>query len=224
VAQRTSGAYRMITISEIYKALMFSLGANRAIARYVDEVLHPEPGIKMLDVGCGPANILSYLPSVDYTGIDLNEKHIAFARQRYGGRGRFIVGNVANGLKQHEETFDLINASALLHHLADNEAVSLFNSLKDLLKPDGRIVTIDNVWLPDQRFAVKLVNKLDSGTNIRTPEGYLELLSGLGLEVKTSIFKDLLRIPYDHFVMDIRASRKQSPRFGSSRVRAGCQP
>lgn len=203
VAQRISGAYRMITIPAIYKALMFSLGADRAIARYVDEVLRPQPGMKILDVGCGPANILSYLPSVDYTGIDLNEKHIVFARQRYGSRGRFVVGNASN-LRQDKKQFDLINVSALLHHLADSDAASLFNALKELLKPGGRIVTIDNVWLPKQRFAVKLVNKMDSGINIRTPEGYLKLLNGLGFEIQARIFNDLLRIPYDHFVMVVR--------------------
>jgi SAM-dependent methyltransferase len=183
---------------------MFSLGADRAIARYVNEVLRPEPGIRMLDVGCGPANVLFYLPPVDYTGIDLNEKHIAFARQIYGGRGHFIVGNAAENLKQGEKRFDLINVSALLHHLADNEAISLFDSLKGLLQPNGRIVTIDNVWLPKQRAAVKLINKLDSGMNIRTPEGYLKLLNGLKFDVQTRVFNDLLRIPYDHFVMVLR--------------------
>jgi ubiquinone/menaquinone biosynthesis C-methylase UbiE len=183
---------------------MFSLGVDQATARYVNEVLRPEPGIRMLDVGCGPANILSYLPSVEYTGIDLNKKHIAFARQKYGDRGQFLVGNAADNLTQDERKFDLINVSALLHHLADNEAVSLFSTLKRLLQPSGRIVTIDNVWLPTQRFAVKFVNKLDSGMNIRTPEGYLKLLSGLGFDVQTRVFNDLLRIPYDHFVMVVR--------------------
>lgn len=61
--------------------LMFSLGAEKAITRVVHEVLQPKAGMKILDVGCGPANVLSYLPAVDYTGIDLNEKHIAYARQ-----------------------------------------------------------------------------------------------------------------------------------------------
>src|SRR5258708_6711271 len=183
---------------------MFALGADRAITRYVHEVLQPTAGMKMLDVGCGPANVLAYLPQLDYTGIDLNEKHIAFTRQRYGERGRFIVGNAADDLRQEEETFDLINVSALLHHLHDGQAVSLFTSLKRLLKKDGRIVTFDNVWLPDQRAAVKLINALDSGINIRTPEGYLGLLSGQGFDVQTQVFHDLLRIPYDHFIMIAR--------------------
>lgn len=91
---------------------MFSIGADRAISRYVDEILQPKAGMKVLNVGCGPANVLAYLPSVDYTGIDLTEKHIVHARQRYGERGRFIVGNVGNDLKQEEGAFDLINVSA----------------------------------------------------------------------------------------------------------------
>jgi SAM-dependent methyltransferase len=204
VAQRISGIYRLVTLSSIYKMLMFSLGAEKAITRYVDEVLQPNAGMKILDVGCGPANVLAYLPAVDYTGIDLNEKHIAYARQRYGDRGRFIVGNAADDLKQEEKSFDLINVSALLHHLADSEAVSLFSSLKRLLKPNGRIVTIDNVWLPEQRAAVRLINNLDSGMNIRTPEGYLALWSGLDFDVQALTFNDLLRIPYDHFIMIAR--------------------
>ena len=183
---------------------MYSLGADKAITRYVNEALQPKPGMKMLDVGCGPANVLSYLPALDYTGIDLNEKHIAYARERHGNRGRFIVGSAADDLKQEEKSFDLINVSALLHHLADSEAISLFAALTRLLKPQGRIVTIDNVWLPKQRAAVRLINHLDSGVNIRTPEGYLGLLSGMGLDIDTRILNDMLRIPYDHFIMIAR--------------------
>jgi ubiquinone/menaquinone biosynthesis C-methylase UbiE len=143
VTQRVSGAYRLVTIPSIHKGLMFSLGANRAITRYVNEVLQPAPGMKMLDVGCGPANILPYLPPLDYTGIDLNEKHIDYARQRYGNGERFIVGNAAVDLKPKEKQFDLINVSALLHHITDDEAISLFASLTALVKPNGRIATID---------------------------------------------------------------------------------
>lgn len=204
MAQQISGIYRLVTLSPIYRMLMFSLGAERAITRYVDEALQPKANMKLLDVGCGPANVLAYLPAVDYTGIDLNENHIAHARQRYGDRGRFIVGNAAADLKQEEKSFDLVNVSALLHHLDDSEAVSLFSSLKRLLRPNGRIVTIDNVWLPGQRVAVRIINSLDSGMNIRTPEGYLALWNGLGFDVQTLTFNDLLRIPYDHFIMVAR--------------------
>jgi SAM-dependent methyltransferase len=200
VAQRITGLYKLVTISTVYRALMFGLGANRALSRYA-EILSAKPGMKMLDVGCGPANILPYLPEVDYTGIDLNERHIAFARQRYGDKGRFVVGDAATELGQESGTFDLISVSALLHHLSDDQAANLFRSLRPLLKPDGRIVTIDNVWLPQQRGSVKLINRMDSGLNIRTPEHYARLLDGLSFELQTLTLNNLLRIPYDHFIM-----------------------
>lgn len=204
MAQLVTGVYRLITIPSVYKALMSALGADASITRYVNEVMQPLAGIKMLDVGCGPANVLAYLPPLDYTGIDLNEKHIAFARERYGSRGRFLVGSAGEDLRQEENSFDLINVSALLHHLDDSEAIRLFASLKRLLKQGGRIVTIDNVWLPNQRAIVKLINRLDSGLNIRTPAGYLKLLDGEGFDIQTRIFHDLLRVPYDHFTMVVR--------------------
>jgi SAM-dependent methyltransferase len=201
MAQRISGAYRLITIPSIYKGLMRALGSDRSTRIYVDKFLTPVPGQKLLDVGCGPASVLHYLPDVDYVGIDLNERHIAHARKLFGDRGRFIVGNAAETLSQEAGSFDLINVSALLHHLDDKEAISLLASLKRLLKPGGRIVTFDNVCLPNQRVAVRLLNALDSGLNIRTPDGYIALFNGLGLEVKIFVFHDLLRIPYDHFIM-----------------------
>ena len=183
---------------------MAFMGADASHKRYADEILQARPGMKVLDVGCGPAAILGYLPKVDYTGIDLNEKHIAFARSHFGEKGRFIVGNAAADLKQEEGTFDLINVSGLLHHLSDDECRSLFVSLKKLLKPDGRIVTLDNVWLPRQRLAVKMLNSMDSGLNIRTPEQYLDLPKGLSFDIESRILHDMLRIPYDHFIMIAR--------------------
>nr|WP_249804454.1 MULTISPECIES: class I SAM-dependent methyltransferase [unclassified Bradyrhizobium] len=188
---------------------MSALGADNAIRRYVSEVLEPAPGIKMLDVGCGPANVLAYLPALDYTGIDHNENHIAFARQLYGSRGRFIVGS-ADQLHQDGNSFDLINVSAILHHLDDDQAKAMFKSLKPLLKHGGRITTIDNVWLPRQRAIAKFINNLDSGMNIRTPEGYLGLMSGLGYDIQPRVFHDLLRVPYDHFVMVAQSAQAPS--------------
>jgi ubiquinone/menaquinone biosynthesis C-methylase UbiE len=180
---------------------MFALGADRGLTTYAEEFLQAKAGMTMLDVGCGQAPILDYLPDLVYTGMDLNEKHIATARQRYGDKGRFIVGDVSRDLNQQNETFDLINVSAVLHHLSDDEAKSLFRALRPLMKPRGRIVTLDAVWLPKQRAIARFLNRLDSGMNIRTPEGYVSLLDGLSLDVQTRTLNNLIRVPYDHFVM-----------------------
>lgn len=204
MAQRIDNIYKLVTYPVLNRTLMFALGADRALVRYA-KVLDAKAGTKMLDVGCGPANILAYLPTVDYTGMDLNEKHIAFARERYGDAGRFLVGNAVTDLPTQEHRFDIITVTALLHHLSDQECETTLLALRSLLKPDGRIVTLDPTWLPKQRSIARLMKRLDSGLNIRTPEQYRGLTGQLDLNVASQIFNDLLRIPYDHFCMILQA-------------------
>jgi SAM-dependent methyltransferase len=110
---------------------------------------------------------------------------------------------VATGLPDDCTDFDLIIVSALLHHLDDAEAQALFSRLAGLLRPNGRVVTIDNVWLPKQHFVAKFTNRMDSGLNVRTPEQYTNLVAHLPLRVEPRIYRDLLRIPYDHFCMTL---------------------
>lgn len=111
------------------------------------------------------------------------------------------MGDAIAELNKRGDSFDIITATGLLHHLSDEQCKSMFLDLRRLLKPDGRICTIDNVWLPAQRGAVRMMNLLDSGKNIRTPDGYRHLFDGLNLQIESRIYNNLLRIPYDHFCM-----------------------
>lgn len=199
MAERTDGLHRAITYPLFYKGLMYAFGADKALFRYA-KILDAKAGCRMLDVGCGPANILPYLPRVQYIGIDLNPRHIEFAKRRYNGSSNnFLVGDVTK--TDFGGQFDLINLSGVLHHLEDADAKRLLNHLGGLLGEDGRIVTLDNVWLPKQRLAVKILNSLDSGQNIRTPEQYMTLFSSAGLRLQAQVTNNLLRVPYDHFIV-----------------------
>ncbi len=201
MAQRTTNFYRLVTLPSFYKSLHVLLGAERARARYVREVIQPKPGNRVLDVGCGPATLVPYLAGVLYTGIDLNPKHIEHAKALHGDKGRFLVGDATRDLTGEPDAFDLIIVSALLHHLADDKARAMLSSLFVLLKPGGRLVTMDSIWLPHQNPIAWAFNKLDSGLNVRTAEGYLSLVSGLPATIDTRTYRDFFRIPYDHFCM-----------------------
>lgn len=201
MAQRIGNIYKLVTVPAVYRSIQSVLGGDRARQRYVSDALKPVAGTRFLDVGCGPAGILPYLPAVDYIGIDLNPKHIEFARRTHGDRGRFLVGDAAKALEVAGQVFDLVNVSALLHHLDDAAGRRLLAQCGEIVRPGGRIVTFDNVWLPRQSFIARRLIGLDSGLNVRTPEGYLALTSGLPVEIETLVFRDLLRIPYDHFSM-----------------------
>lgn len=201
MAQRVSRLYHLVTLPRFYAGLQNLLAGSNSRQRFLDEIIRPSPGMKVLDVGCGPGSLFPHLADTRYTGIDLNAQSIEHARNLYGGRGRFLVGDVAAGLPADVADFDLIIVSALLHHLDDAQARALFSRLADLLRPSGRIVTIDNVWLPKQHLVARLVNYMDSGLNVRTPEQYRSLVAHVPLRIEQRIYRDLLRIPYDHFCL-----------------------
>ena len=201
MSQRISSIYRLVTFPAVYKGLMGALGSDRARARLAREIFCAEPGMKVLDVGCGPASIFPYLPQVNYTGMDLNPKHIEHATQLYGHRGRFLIGDASRDLQGEDERFDLVIVSALLHHLEDDQARGLLERLCRLIGTGGRVVTFDNVWLEKQNLIAWSLNKLDSGLNVRSKDGYLSLTKDLPVTVESAIYRDLLRIPYDHFSM-----------------------
>ena len=201
MSQRIDKIYRLLTFPAFYKSLMTTLGADRARARLASEIFRAEPGMKVLDVGCGPASIFPYLPRVNYTGMDLNPKHIEYAKALYGTQGTFLVGDASRDLQGEDESFDLVIISALLHHLDDSQARGLLERLCRLTRAGGRIVTFDNVWLKGQSPIAWSLNKLDSGLNIRSESGYRRLAKGLPVTVDGTTYRDLLRIPYDHFSM-----------------------
>lgn len=106
-------------------------------ARYATDFLKAKPGERVLDIGCGTADILDHLDRVDYTGIDYNPDYIAAARARYGNRGMFICAAVTPELAGIYQGFDLVIATGLLHHLNDVEADALFATARAALRPAG---------------------------------------------------------------------------------------
>jgi SAM-dependent methyltransferase len=206
MSQRVSRLYRLITIPVLYKGLMAALGADRARRRLARELYRVPAGATVLDVGCGPGSIYPYLPPVEYTGIDLNARHIAHAKALYGDKPRFVVGDVSGDLPGKPGTFDLVLVSALLHHLDDDEARRMLKRLCELLKPGGRLVTFDNVWLDGQNPIARALNKFDSGLNVRFAADYRRLAKGLPVSIEERLYRDLLRIPYDHFSMILTKS------------------
>lgn len=203
MAQRTSGLYHLITRPGLYAASQRLLGADRARRRFVDDLVKPAPGLRTLDVGCGPATLYPYLPDTDYVGFDLNSRHIDVARRVTGRPDRFHVGDATLELP-HDDRFDRIIVSALLHHLDDDGARAMMRSLAERLAPGGRLVTLDGVRLDRQRPIARLLLALDSGRNVRTAEGYLGLVDRLPVAVETRRYSDLSRVPYDHFCMVLR--------------------
>lgn len=201
-AHRERGLHALLERPWVYRAVQRAVGARRARRVFVAEYVRPGPACRILDVGCGPADLLDHLPEdVRYTGYDLNPEYVEFARSRHGERGRFRCGR-AGELPDAElgGPFDRILLVALLHHLEDEPAAALVAQCRRLLAPGGVVVTFDNTRTEGQsRLARALIDR-DRGARVRSPDAYVALLRAAFAAVEGEVREDLLRIPYTHFV------------------------
>jgi SAM-dependent methyltransferase len=195
------GFYSLLTLPSVYRLFdSFVRGGNWHI--YISEYVRPVPGEKVLDIGCGPGDILENLPAVDYLGFDINPGYVEAARKRFGNRGRFFCGDVGlTAIDQEAGSFDLVLATGVLHHLDDDRAVSLFNLARRALKPGARLITYDGCYVTGQSKLARFVVSRDRGQYVRESAEYARLAAQVFPRVKSSVRHDLLRIPYTHLIL-----------------------
>ena len=128
---------------------------------------------RILDVGCGPGINAPLFGDAEYVGIDLNERYLEVARQRY--RGRFIQADVRTADLAGLGTFDTVLVNSLLHHLPDEGVRTLLRQLRALLEPTGTIHMLELMW-PDRGSVVGLVGAaIDRGRYARRIDAWRQL-------------------------------------------------
>ena len=107
----------------------------------------------VLDVGCGAGNytlkLLESLPNLDVTLVDLSQPMLARALERVraatSGEIKTVQGDIRE-IALGEANFDVILASAVLHHLrSDAEWQQVFSAFYRALRPGGSIWIFDLV-------------------------------------------------------------------------------
>ncbi len=199
-------ARSILSFPSVYRLLGTLIGAHRARSECVERYIRPKASDRVLDCGCGPGDLLDFLPSVDYVGIDIDEEYIAAARSRYGDRATFRLGSVGQETMHEEAHYDLVLAWGLLHHLDDNQASDFLRLTRRSLKPTGRLVTMDGCYSDDQSRAARYLLDSDRGSHVRSLEGWLELVRPIFPAVEAHLRHDLLRIPWTHVIMECPAS------------------
>lgn len=78
-----------------------------------------EPG-SVLDAGCGEGFVTGYLkrrdPSLELTGLDVDEEAVAYARSRFGDEACFETGSIYD-LPYADARFDVTLCSEVIEHL-----------------------------------------------------------------------------------------------------------
>jgi len=120
---------------------------------------HLQPGMTLLDVGCGPGTITADLAALvgpgRVTAVDsapeILERAAAHAAGAgYGDRVEFAVAD-AHELEFPDATFDVVHAHQVLQHVAD--PVRALREMRRVCKPGGIVAARDSdysgfVWYP----------------------------------------------------------------------------
>lgn len=195
-----SGLRTLLKFTAVYNAFQRAVGAERARRIFARDYAKAGPGQRVLDIGCGTAEILPYLGPVVYEGFDPNLRYIEDARRLYPTQ-TFFCSRVSGQTLRDRDAYDLIIAMFVLHHLEDVEATDLFRLAASKLKPGGRLVTIDPCYAPGQsRFARWMLGN-DRGRFIRDEHTYHALAARVFPQPRADVRHDLLRIPYSHCIL-----------------------
>lgn len=192
----------LLGAARVYSLFENAVGATRARRLFLERHARPRAGERVLDIGCGPADILAELPAVEYHGFDLSPAYIDAARKRFGARGTFRVQAVTRDVLKDYAGFDLVLAVGVLHHLDDAVALDLFGIAKEALKPGGRLVTLDGCFAPGQSPLARRLLQNDRGEFVRDEAGYLGLARRVFPGTRATVTSEFLRVPYTHCVME----------------------
>ncbi|WP_026819508.1 class I SAM-dependent methyltransferase [Arthrobacter castelli] len=120
---------------------------------------HLLPGCDVLDVGSGPGSITADFAELvapgNVTGVDREADVVAHATELAARRGlgnlSFRSGDVYN-LDVGDDTFDIVHAHQILHHLAD--PVAAMREMRRVAKPGGLIAAREGDygamrWFPE---------------------------------------------------------------------------
>jgi SAM-dependent methyltransferase len=198
----------LLALPLAYKFFQFVVFKKAAQIRFVQKYVEPFPGCRILDVGCGPANIVAYLPASigEYVGFDMSSSYIESARQRWSNRVKckFACRTVEDWTIDEPAYFDIVIAMGIVHHLDDDQANELFAKASRALKLHGTMITWDNVYVDGQHPVAKWLISKDRGRFVRQPEAYKTLGARHFAETQGDVIHDALRIPYTHFIMRCR--------------------
>jgi len=133
---------------------------ERMRVRALGRLLRPRPGERLIEVGCGPGDVLLALARTagagqarSLLGLDLSPALLSRARQRLGPGVTLLRGN-AEGLPLATGSLDGAVCSEMLEHTLRPEEV--LRELARVLRPGGRVV----VSIPEEERINRLKQRI----------------------------------------------------------------
>ncbi len=155
---------------------------------------------RILEVGCSLGNIATaFLPykNITYTGIDIDEVVITYARKKFHFHKnfKFLCDDLLDFSKSRE-TYDYILFAGVCHHINDQDCVKMLQAAQKLLDPNGDLWVIDILY--PEKNDPKLMHwyiHLDQGEFIRN-DAQLRALIGKAAHIKEAEIHNVGATPF----------------------------
>jgi SAM-dependent methyltransferase len=196
---------RLLALPEAFDLYQRLVGAPRSKRLFVAQHVRATPGERVLDLGCGTGELLSYLPrGVSYLGIDLDDSYVERARKKFGLRGEFICAD-ATAYESNGSYFDAVIGYGILHHLDDEQCRAAIGVADRALRRGGRAVFAEPARVTGQGVLERTLMNNDRGRHIRTVGAYLALMSARFSDPAADLVRRSYRIPFTLVVLQARA-------------------
>jgi SAM-dependent methyltransferase len=200
---------------------------TRAILAYLDRYVGPGKGLRVLDVGCGAANMTHHLRNYgQVVGVDNNPRPLEVARQR----GLEAYQGTADQLPFENCDFDLVTLLDTVEHVPDENRV--FAECRRVLqepdttagKPGGRLlVTVPAfMFLWSQNDVINLHQRRYTAPELRSK------LEGNGFRVLRISYNNFFVFPLAAALIMLRRGRAEpqlaSPHFDEEAYQVEMEP
>jgi cyclopropane fatty-acyl-phospholipid synthase-like methyltransferase len=196
----------------IYQSFQKAGGFFGARVKAIAEFLAIDPGVSILDIGCGPGYICSYMPTnVNYVGYDIDQAYIDHANAKFGKRARFYC-RLFDASAAHElYPVDIVMMNGVLHHISDAELAGMLSNVRSVLRPGGTLFSLDGCYCTGQSAFRKWMLDNDRGDFVRDEAGYRAILRNVFEDVELHVREEYSRIPYTFVVGLSRKAPLRAP-------------
>ena len=198
MSQRSGTFYNFLNNPIIYKIVQKVMSGTSFRANIIKKNIKKKK-LKILDIGCGPAEILALIPECEYYGYDIDTRSINYAKKKFNKKNHHFFNKRFNEREIKKlPKFDYVIFFGILHHLNDSEIKKLLNLCKKKMKKKSKLLTGDPVIIENQNIIARNLILRDRGKNVRKKKDYIKILKKYFKNVKPKITHQFF-IPYTWF-------------------------
>jgi len=171
-----------------YRCRQFLVDKNETES--INRITADFSGLRIAEIGCGPGtNVRMFRNARSYLGLDMNPGYLAKAQELYP-QFDFIARDAVT--YEPTDQYDVVYIDSLLHHLDDNQVITLLSGItRWLISPESTvIITEPMIAGPDELYHYAFM-KIDRGDYFRHFWHWSQLVTAAGLSMNTHFFYEL---------------------------------